>query len=154
MQVPVSRLKSENFPILDFFFHCIYNSSFFAQALLRVFYIRVRISFRLSEILTIPQRAQYKAIEKWLLSFKNENVVESDTRNHCLSSAVLKQLSKLRDFESASELYRSSDRRRSAKLVPSLADRECHVVSATSPSDRNFDFLDPDNYANTSFYHK
>jgi hypothetical protein len=39
------------------------------------------------------------------------------------------------DFESASELYRSSDRRRSAKLVPTLADRGCHVVSATSPPD-------------------
>jgi hypothetical protein len=37
---------------------------------------------------------------------------------------------------------RSSDRRRSAKLVPTIADRGCHVVSATSPSDRNFDFLD------------
>jgi hypothetical protein len=47
-----------------------------------------------------------------------------------------------RVFESASELYRSSDRRRSAKLVPTLADRGCHVVSATSPSDRDFDFLD------------
>jgi hypothetical protein len=45
-------------------------------------------------------------------------------------------------FESASKLYRSSDRRRSAKLVPTLADRGCHVVSATSPSDCNFDFLD------------
>jgi hypothetical protein len=49
---------------------------------------------------------------------------------------------KLRGFESASELYRSSDRRRSAKLVPTLADRGCHVVSTMSPSDRNFDFLD------------
>jgi hypothetical protein len=48
----------------------------------------------------------------------------------------------LHSFESASELYRSSDRRRSAKLVPTLADRGCHVVSATSPSDRNFYFLD------------
>jgi hypothetical protein len=28
------------------------------------------------------------------------------------------------------------------QLVLTLADRECHVVSATSPSDRNFDFLD------------
>jgi hypothetical protein len=36
----------------------------------------------------------------------------------------------------------NSDRRRSEKLVPTLADRECHMVSATSPSDRNFDFLD------------
>jgi hypothetical protein len=44
--------------------------------------------------------------------------------------------------QSASELYRSSDRRRSAKLVPTLADRGCHVISARSPSYRNFDFLD------------
>jgi hypothetical protein len=31
---------------------------------------------------------------------------------------------------------------RSAKLVPILSDRGCHVVSATSPSDRKIDFLD------------
>jgi hypothetical protein len=40
---------------------------------------------------------------------------------------------KIRGFESASELYRSSDRRQSAKLVPTLVDRGCRVVSATSP---------------------
>jgi hypothetical protein len=34
-----------------------------------------------------------------------------------------------RGFESASELYRSSDRCWSAKLVPTLADRGCHVVT-------------------------
>jgi hypothetical protein len=44
-------------------------------------------------------------------------------------------------FESAIGLYRSSDRRRSAKLVPTLADRGCNLVSATNPSDRNFYFL-------------
>jgi hypothetical protein len=33
-------------------------------------------------------------------------------------------------FQSASE---PSDRRLSAKLVPTLADRECRVVSATNP---------------------
>jgi hypothetical protein len=55
---------------------------------------------------------------------------------HALCSSLL------RGFESTSELYRSSDRRRSAKLVPTLADRGCQVVSATSPSDHNFDFLD------------
>jgi hypothetical protein len=35
--------------------------------------------------------------------------------------------------ESASELYRPSDRRLSAKLVPTFADRGCHVVSVTNP---------------------
>jgi hypothetical protein len=34
--------------------------------------------------------------------------------------------------ESASELYRPSDRRLSAKLVPTLADRRCRVVSVTN----------------------
>jgi hypothetical protein len=37
---------------------------------------------------------------------------------------------------SASELYRPSDRRLSAKLVPTLADRGCRVVSATNPRRR------------------
>jgi hypothetical protein len=34
-------------------------------------------------------------------------------------------------FESESELYRPSDRRLSAKLVPTFAGRRCHVVSVT-----------------------
>jgi hypothetical protein len=35
--------------------------------------------------------------------------------------------------ESVSELYRPSDRRLSAKLVPTVADRRSHVVSVTDP---------------------
>jgi hypothetical protein len=35
--------------------------------------------------------------------------------------------------ESASELCRPNDRRLSAKLVPTFADRGCHVVSVTDP---------------------
>jgi hypothetical protein len=35
--------------------------------------------------------------------------------------------------ESASELYRPSDSRLSAKLVQYFADRRCHVVSVTDP---------------------
>jgi hypothetical protein len=35
--------------------------------------------------------------------------------------------------ESASELYRPSESRLSAKLVPTLTDRGCHVVSVTDP---------------------
>jgi hypothetical protein len=35
--------------------------------------------------------------------------------------------------QSASELYRPSDRSLSAKLVPTFADRGCHVVSVTDP---------------------
>jgi hypothetical protein len=44
--------------------------------------------------------------------------------------------------ESASELYRPSDRRFSAKLVPTFAVRGCHVISVTDPYDRIIGFLD------------
>jgi hypothetical protein len=37
------------------------------------------------------------------------------------------------ETKSSSELYRPSDRRLSAKLVPTLADGGCRVVSATNP---------------------
>jgi hypothetical protein len=40
--------------------------------------------------------------------------------------------------ESPSELYRQSDRRLSAKLVSTFADRGCHVVSVTDPYGRIF----------------
>jgi hypothetical protein len=43
--------------------------------------------------------------------------------------------------ESVSELYRLSDRRLSAKLVPTFADRGCHVVSVTDHYGRILDFL-------------
>jgi hypothetical protein len=44
--------------------------------------------------------------------------------------------------ESASELYRPSDRRLSAKLVPIFADRGCHVVGVKDPYGRILGFLD------------
>jgi hypothetical protein len=37
------------------------------------------------------------------------------------------------EAESANELYRLSDRRLSGKLVPTFADRVCHMVSVTDP---------------------
>jgi hypothetical protein len=43
--------------------------------------------------------------------------------------------------ESASKLYSPSDSRLSVKLVPTFADRRCHVVSATDSYGRTFDFL-------------
>jgi hypothetical protein len=43
--------------------------------------------------------------------------------------------------ESTSELYRPSDRRLPAKLVSTLADKRCHMVSVTDPYGRNLDFL-------------
>jgi hypothetical protein len=44
--------------------------------------------------------------------------------------------------ESASELYRPSDRRLLAKLVPTFTDKGCRVVSATDPHGRILGFLD------------
>jgi CBS-domain-containing membrane protein len=48
--------------------------------------------------------------------------------------------------ESARELYRPSDRRLSAKLLPTFADRGCHVVSVTDPYGRILGFLDRSRY--------
>jgi hypothetical protein len=48
--------------------------------------------------------------------------------------------------ESASELYRPSDRRLSAKRLPIFADIGCHVVSVTDPYGRILDFLDRSRY--------
>jgi hypothetical protein len=47
---------------------------------------------------------------------------------------------------SASELYRPSDRRLSAKLVQTFADRGCNEVSVTDPYDRILGFLDRSRY--------
>jgi hypothetical protein len=44
--------------------------------------------------------------------------------------------------ESAMELYRPSDRRLSAKGLPTFADRGCHVVSVTDPYGRILGFLE------------
>jgi hypothetical protein len=44
--------------------------------------------------------------------------------------------------ESASEIYRPSDRRLLTKLVPTFADRGCHAVGVTDPFSRILAFLD------------
>jgi hypothetical protein len=44
--------------------------------------------------------------------------------------------------ESASELYRQSDRRLLANLLPPFADRRCHVISVAGPYGRILGFLD------------
>jgi hypothetical protein len=48
--------------------------------------------------------------------------------------------------ESASKLYRPSDRQLSAKLVPNFAGRGCHVVSMTDLYGRNHGFLNWSRY--------
>jgi hypothetical protein len=55
----------------------------------------------------------------------------SRTNSSCTSSLAdaMLAINKTRWLESASELYRPSDRPLTAKLVPTFADRGCHVVS-------------------------
>jgi hypothetical protein len=48
--------------------------------------------------------------------------------------------------ESASELYRPNDRHLTAKLVPTFAERGCHVVSMTDTYNRFLRFLDLSRY--------
>jgi hypothetical protein len=48
--------------------------------------------------------------------------------------------------KSASELYRPSDRRLSAKRLPTFADKGCHVVSVTDPYGRIHGSLDSSGY--------
>jgi CBS-domain-containing membrane protein len=48
--------------------------------------------------------------------------------------------------ESANKLYQPRDPRLSANLVPTFADRECHVVSVMDPYGRILGFLDRSHY--------
>jgi hypothetical protein len=48
--------------------------------------------------------------------------------------------------EPASELYLTSDRRLSAKLLSTFEDRGCHVVSLMDPYGRILGFLDQSSY--------
>jgi hypothetical protein len=71
---------------------------------------------------------------------------------HCLDNLLTygiktKTKTKTPWLESASELYRPSDLRLSAKLVPTFADRGGgHVVSVTDLYDRVLGFLDRGRY--------
>jgi hypothetical protein len=56
---------------------------------------------------------------------------ENVARFKYLGTTVTKK--KLHGLESARELYRPSERRLSAKCVPTFADRGCHAVSVTDP---------------------
>jgi hypothetical protein len=48
--------------------------------------------------------------------------------------------------ESANEVYRPSDRRLSAKWLPTFADKGCHVVSVTDPYGHILGFIDRSRY--------
>jgi hypothetical protein len=61
-------------------------------------------------------------------------------------SQILNPIKKNPWSESASELYRPSDRRLSAKWLPTFADRGCNVVSATDPYGCILGFLERSRY--------
>jgi hypothetical protein len=69
--------------------------------------------------------------------FKNETCPEQ------FQSILQKTKTKQTQWsESESELYRPSDRRLSAKSLPTFADKGCHVVSVTDPYGRILGFPD------------
>jgi hypothetical protein len=82
----------------------------------------------------------YIAFRKRLVSKRLTQVEES-----CLKRFLCKKI-KTPWSESASELYRRSDHRLSAKLLPTFADRGCLVVSVTDPYGRILGFLDRSRY--------
>jgi hypothetical protein len=75
----------------------------------------------------------YDALWRIIFVFFHENTVQAITKKTPWS-------------ESASELYRPSDRRSSAKWLPTFADKGCHVVSVTDPYGRILGFLDKSRY--------
>jgi hypothetical protein len=64
------------------------------------------------------------------------------SRNLCLRFIIIIIITPWLWF--AGELCRPSDRRLWEKLVPTFADRGCHVVSVTDPYVRILAFLDPE----------
>jgi hypothetical protein len=67
-------------------------------------------------------------------------------RNNLLKKIKKNEKKKTPWSESASELYRPSDRRLSAKSLPTFVDRGCHVVSVMDPYGRILGFLDGSHY--------
>jgi hypothetical protein len=76
--------------------------------------------------------------------FLSQPVLNNWTKYH--TNEVDQQQQKTPWPESASELYRPSDRRLSAKIVPTFADRGCNVVGVTDPYGRILGFLDQCRY--------
>jgi hypothetical protein len=81
----------------------------------------------------------------------NENQQNFQQLFHKLNTGKIKHIfcmnhKKLRGLSLRANVYRQSDRRLSAKLVPIIVDRGFHVVKATDPYGRNLVFLDRSRY--------
>jgi hypothetical protein len=66
------------------------------------------------------------------------------SRSHCI--LMHNKEKKTPWSESASELYRPSDRHLSAKWLPTFAEKGCHVVSVKDRYGRSLGFLDKSRY--------
>jgi hypothetical protein len=88
--------------------------------------------------------AEYIALIFGQQSVKQHTGEKSGGKLCWLISFALKMLAEKKTpwSESASELYRPSDRRLSSKRLPTFADRGFHVVSVTDPYGRILGFLD------------
>jgi hypothetical protein len=105
--------------------------------------------FQLRSILLLSSLVQSS---KWSLCFEVHDKAlyafqDSHMRTVCKSLTKIHQTNNKTPWpESASELYRPNDRRLSAKLVTTFADRGSHVVSVTDPCGRILGFLDRSRY--------
>jgi hypothetical protein len=83
---------------------------------------------------------QVRRIIGWLLPQWSLLSLCWETASHYTTRIFIKK--KTPWSESASELYRPSDRRLSAKWLPTFADRGLHEVRVTDPNGRILGFLD------------
>jgi hypothetical protein len=92
-----------------------------------------------------PSRAmfQYQILSEFVEKFRNELRRLTVGRHDFPTKNKTKQTPW---SESASELYRPSDNRLSAKWLQTFADRRCHVVSVTDPYGRILGFLERSRY--------
>jgi hypothetical protein len=106
-----------------------------------------------SNVLNMLQKDTWVAVQKVVMNYveseiaatKRENAEllgEMNEMNQVRTCIYICSFLKTPWCESASELYRPSVCRLSAKLVPTFADRGCHLVSVTGPHGHILGFLD------------
>jgi hypothetical protein len=84
--------------------------------------------------------SEMKVVAIWDMNCCKREILKSILASCCSPVDITYNL--LCGLSPSSELYRPSDRRLSAKLVPIFADRGCHVISVADPYGRILGFLD------------
>jgi hypothetical protein len=160
-EVAVGRFLFCGFPLDSFFLQCLILISHCllrcAMTIMRqyiitsaVFKLRcVAFTFlsqnlfgcRVSNFLILPGNSQAGFVEKVVFPFNDSCCLDTSSGSYIAASVNLTPWS-----ESASELYRPSDRRLLAKWLTTFADKGCHVVSVTDPYSRILGFLDRSRY--------